>query len=106
MPLHFEIKLLRHLEIDPNKHKILQPFGGMGQYGIRCDLRNTHPLAEKFGKNVKWKPPDFICDAQKLPFEDNTFDLVFCDPPYSAEEGQKLYGTSPIKYKNVHCRSS
>ena len=99
VPLHFEKKMLRHLGLDPSVHKILQPFGGMGEYGIRCDLRETHPLAERFGGKVKWRKPDYICDAHDLPFDDNIFDLVFCDPPYSAKEAAEIYGTPPVVYK-------
>jgi len=98
VPLHFEIKLLRHLGILPNK-KILQPFGGMGIYGLRCDLRIDHPLSQKFGEKVKWKKPNLIADAHVLPFKSNYFDLVFCDPPYSAEESKRIYKTPKINYK-------
>lgn len=98
VPLHFEIKLLRHLGITANM-RILQPFGGMGIYGLRCDLKRTHPLAHKFGDDVKWNSPDVIADAHCLPFPDKYFDLVFCDPPYSAEESAKMYETPKITYK-------
>ena len=98
VPLHFEKKLLRHLGIS-ERARILQPFGGMGIYGLRCDLNIKHPLTQKFGEKVKWRPPDIIADAHYLPFSDNTFDLVFCDPPYSTEESQKLYGTPKVIYK-------
>lgn len=100
VPLHFEKKLLRHLGVDPATAKILQPFGGMGEYGIRCDLRETHPLAAMHGDKVIWKRPDYICDAHDLsPFADNTFDLVFLDPPYSKEEAETIYAAPPPVYK-------
>ena len=98
VPLHFEIKLLRHLGLSESAD-ILQPFGGMGIYGLRCDLRATHPLSGKFGNDVKWKPPDVIADAHELPFPDNSFDMVFCDPPYSTDESKKLYRTPKVDYK-------
>ena len=95
-PLHFEKKLLRLLG---NPEKVLHPFGGMADYGIRVDLRATHPLAEKFGNSVKWRPPDIVGDAHALPFEDDSFDCVICDPPYSTEEAASLYQTPKVNYK-------
>lgn len=79
-PLHFEIKLLRLLGIDPEKDKILHPFGGKAEFGVRCDI---NPDVD----------PDFVCDAHDLPFEDNSFDLVVLDPPYSEDYAQRLYDT-------------
>lgn len=29
--------------------------------------------------------PDIICDAAKMPFSDNSFDTVLCDPPYNGK---------------------
>jgi len=81
--LHFEKKLLRLLEPD---QPILEPFGGMGQLGIRLDLNN----------DVR---PDIYADAHQLPFRDNVFGMVFCDPPYNSEYAKKLYNTKPPKYK-------
>lgn len=83
-PLHFEIKLLRLLGLTPDS-KILQPFGGKGKYGIRMDI---DPSVE----------PDVVGDAHCLPFEDNAFDLVLCDPPYSDEYAKRLYGTPKLKW--------
>jgi SAM-dependent methyltransferase len=86
-PLHFEKKLLKLLGIDPKKHKILHPFGGMAEYGIRVDI---DPSVN----------PDFVGDAHNLDmFEDNTFDLVICDPPYTDKLSKRLYGTGKICYK-------
>jgi len=79
-PLHFEKRLLNLLEIDPSKHKILHPFGGKAEFGIRCDIN----------PEVK---PDIVCDAHDLPFEDNVFDLVILDPPYSENYAERLYNT-------------
>lgn len=79
-PLHFEIKLLRLLGIDPKKDKILHPFGGKAEFGIRCDIN----------PDVN---PDYICDAHDLPFGDNEFDLVILDPPYNDDYAQRLYDT-------------
>lgn len=82
-PAHFEKKLF---ELYPSQ-KILQPFGGMAEYGIRVDIN----------PEVK---PDFVGDAHNLNmFEDNTFDFVLCDPPYSVDLSGKLYGTGKIKWK-------
>ena len=83
-PLHFEKKLLNLLNIDITKHKILHPFGGKAQYGIRCDVCID-------------VEPDYICDAHSLPFDDNYFDLVILDPPYDNNYSENLYGTGFIK---------
>ena len=88
-PLHFEKKLLRLLNIDPTVHKILHPFGGKAEYGIRVDI------------NLEVNP-DYVGDAHNLyMFEDNSFDLVILDPPYSEDYSKRLYGTSyiPLRFK-------
>ena len=85
-PLHFEGKLLKELNINPNKHKILHPFGGKAEYGIRVDIN----------PEVK---PDYIGDAHNLNmFGDELFDLVILDPPYSDAYSKKLYGTKKLKW--------
>jgi len=81
-PLFFEIKLIRDLG---NPEKILHPFGGHAEHGIRTDLN----------KDVL---PDSIADAHKLPFPDNYFELIICDPPYSDKLSKELYGAPKIKY--------
>ena len=95
-PLHFEKKLIGILG---NPSRILHPFGGMAQYGLRLDILKEHPYSATFGKEVKWYPPDLQADAHHLPFKDNTFDLVICDPPYSKEQSRSMYGTGKITYK-------
>ena len=85
-PLHFEGKLLKLLEIDPTRHLILHPFGGKAEFGVRCDINSE-------------VEPHFVCDAHDLPFEDNLFDLVILDPPYSEEYSKRLYGTGKVKFR-------
>ncbi|GAG18354.1 unnamed protein product, partial [marine sediment metagenome] len=89
-PLHFEIKLLRELKVDARgpgcKYKILHPFGGKAEFGIRVDLK---PEVN----------PDVIADAHNLPFKNNVFSAVISDPPYNDEYSKKLYGTEKIKLK-------
>lgn len=85
-PLHFEKKLLRELNIDSKKHKILHPFGGHAEYGIRVDINPA----------VK---PNIIADAHNLPFGDDEFDLVILDPPYSDDYSKNLYQTGRLKFK-------
>jgi SAM-dependent methyltransferase len=80
-PLYFEQNLIQLLGYP---EKILHPFGGMAEFGERCDLR---PEVN----------PDHLCDAHALPFEDDTYDLVILDPPYSDKEAADLYGTPPLK---------
>ena len=85
-PLYFEKRLLGFLGLDPKRARILHQFGGMGEYGIRLDLK----------KDLR---PDVVGDAHHLPFADNTFDLVICDPPYSDELAEKLYDTPPLRFR-------
>lgn len=80
-PRFFEENLVKLLGYPD---RILQPFGGRATYGVRCDL---DPTLE----------PDVVCDAHKLPFDDESFDLVLLDPPYSDEEAQTIYGTPPLR---------
>ncbi len=55
-PLHFEKKLIRKLGFDEiaDRAKILHPFGGAAEFGIRCDL-------------VASTMPDKVADAHDLP---------------------------------------
>lgn len=85
-PLHAEKKLLREIGINPVTHpriKILHPFGGMADYGVRMDIQQT----------VR---PDVMGDAHKLPFKDGLFDVVFLDPPYTDQYSKDLYGTEKL----------
>jgi SAM-dependent methyltransferase len=81
-PLYFEENLV-HLLGYPER--ILHPFGGRAEHGTRVDL---DPLTE----------PDVVADAHELPFEDESFDCVILDPPYSDDEALELYGvTRPLE---------
>jgi len=42
--------------------------------------------------------PDHVCNCEQLPFEDETFDFVMLDPPYSQKEARDLYG---LPYHNI-----
>lgn len=77
-PLHFEENLVKLLGYPD---RILHPFGGRAELGVRVDL---DPLVE----------PDVVADAHELPFEDESFDCVVLDPPYSDEEALELYGVT------------
>jgi len=80
-PRFFEenlVKLLGYPE------QILHTFGGRAAIGTRVDL---DPTLE----------PDVVADAHKLPFEDESFDAVILDPPYSDEEARELYGTPRLR---------
>lgn len=85
-PLHFEGKLNKLLNIDPTKHKILHPFGGQAEFGIKVDINpEVHP--------------DVVGDAHNLNmFKDDTFDLVILDPPYSDKYSEDLYKTGKVKF--------
>ncbi len=78
-PLYFEQRLFETYK----PVLILQPFGGGSLYGVRCDI---NPDAN----------PDVICDAHKLPFKDESFDFVLCDPPYSTDLSGRIYHTGVI----------
>lgn len=50
----------------------------------------------KSGITVDIRPetnPDYVCDARDTPFEDESFDFILIDPPYSYEYARNLYGT-------------
>lgn len=96
-PLHFERKLLQLCGFDPDaldhaemfdrpaKYRILHPFGGMAEYGIRVDLK----------ADVE---PDILADAHCLPFREDSFDMVILDPPYSDRLSREIYGTGKLRY--------
>jgi SAM-dependent methyltransferase len=53
------------------------------------------------GTTVDIKPeckPDVVADCQSLPFEDESFDFVMLDPPYSELEARELYD---LDYCNI-----
>lgn len=90
-PLFFEENLQKILGYPD---RVLHPFGGRAEIGVRCDL---DPSLE----------PDVVCDAHKLPFDNAIFDCVILDPPYSDEEAQTIYGTPPLRpavYTREACR--
>ena len=84
-PLHFESKLLKLLSVSPTD-KILHPFGGQAEFGVRVDINSE-------------TNPDYVGDAHDLSmFEDNTFDLVILDPPYNDKYSKDLYDTGKIRF--------
>jgi len=91
-PLHFERKLLNLLSMNEHDYKILHPFGGKAEFGVRCDI---NPDVE----------PDYVCDAHDLPFG-NEFDLVVLDPPYSNDLSVELYGTGKLHFKKYTAEAS
>jgi len=82
VPLHFEHKFLQFTGIN-NDQRLLNMFSGGSKMGYTVDIK----------PEVK---PNFIADCHFLPFENNEFDNVFLDPPYSDEESESLYGTGPL----------
>ena len=79
-PLYFEANLLQLLGWPD---QVLQPFGGMAEYGTRVDIR---PEVN----------PDVLGDAHELPFPDGSFDCTILDPPYSDGRGDEMYETAPL----------
>jgi hypothetical protein len=82
-PLHFEQRWWR---VMGKPAKVLQPFGGLCEIGDSVDLNET-------------TAPTYVGDAHDLSFiEDDTYDAVLLDPPYSDEEAEELYGTPPLRW--------
>jgi hypothetical protein len=82
-PLHFEQRLW---EVMGKPQKVLHPFGGLAEIGDTVDLNAT--------TSPTWKG-----DAHDLHWiDDETYDLVILDPPYSDDESEWLYGTPPLRW--------
>jgi hypothetical protein len=82
-PLHFERRLW---EVCGRPEKVLHPFGGLAEIGDSVDLNAT-------------TTPTWVGDAHDLHWiEDESYDLVILDPPYSAEEAEWLYSTPPPRW--------
>lgn len=82
-PLHFEGKLWNLLG---KPAKVLQPFGGCSEIGDTVDLNET--------TGSTW-----VGDAHDLHWiEDDTYDSVWLDPPYSDEEAEEIYATPRLRY--------
>jgi hypothetical protein len=82
-PLHFEHQLW---EVLGKPEKVLHPFGGLSEIGDSVDLNET-------------TTPTWVGDAHDLSWiEDESYDLVVLDPPYSADESIELYGTPPPRW--------
>jgi len=59
----------------------------MAEFGIKVDLK----------RKVK---PDVIADAHHLPFQDEIFDTVICDPAYDDIRNKEMYNIETLlKYK-------
>jgi len=63
---------------DPER--VLHLCSGSMRTGVRVDLR---PEME----------PTVVCDCRNTPFEDESFDWILADPPYSEDYATNLYGT-------------
>jgi hypothetical protein len=63
-----------------NPDLVLHLCSGSMLRGVRVDIR---PEME----------PDFVCDARQTPFDDESWDWIMIDPPYSEEYARNLYGT-------------
>lgn len=87
-PLYFERRLLDLLLSlgAPRDMKILHPFGGRAEYGLRVDVNtNAGPMV--------------LADAHLLPFLGESFDVVILDPPYSDNHSWQLYKTGQLHFK-------
>lgn len=80
--------LKRVLALFPKAKDILQcPCGTVTGPGTTVDLVRDSK-----------RNPDILASAEKLPFDNDTFDLYITDPPYTNEDSQK-YGTPPFRLK-------
>lgn len=81
-PLYFERKLLRLLGLKPDHARIIHVFGGKPEFGETVDINPENN-------------PTYIGDAHNLYFlENNSYDLVIADPPYSQQESIDIYGVN------------
>lgn len=90
MPLYCEEWLIELAENILNNYsiKLLNLFCGMNKLGTRIDIK----------KEVN---PNILCDAHYVSkhFENNSFDVILADPPYSNKESKELYETGKLNYK-------
>lgn len=78
-PIRFLEKAYEWLGVtDPDK--VLHLCGGSMQRGITVDIRVE-------------MCPTVVADVRNTPFEDESFDWIMADPPYSEEYAENLYGT-------------
>jgi hypothetical protein len=61
--------------------RVLHLCSGSVRTGFTVDLRES----------VR---PRVVADARQTPFRDGSFEAIMCDPPYSLEYAQNLYGTT------------
>lgn len=89
MPLYAEewlIQLTKDI-LKKDDINILNLFCGMNKYGTRIDIK----------KDVN---PDIVADAHTFAnnWNNDSFDLIIADPPYSDQEAKDLYGTGKLNY--------
>ena len=60
--------------------KVLHLCSGSVTTGVRIDIRPE-------------TKPDIVADCRAVPIEDESFDLILADPPYSQNYAENLYGT-------------
>lgn len=59
------------------------PCGGSEIGDVRADLDREHD-------------PDLVADLHNLPFQEQSFDTVYCDPPYHFYGGEQYYFINPL----------
>jgi hypothetical protein len=73
-------------ELCGKPQRVLHPFGGLAEIGDTVDLNET-------------TAPTWVGDAHDMHWiEDESYDLVVIDPPYSADESDLLYGGDGIEW--------
>jgi SAM-dependent methyltransferase len=77
--------LKRALALFPDAADILHaPSGTITGPGVTFDI-----------KQDEVRKPQIVGDCGAMPFENNSFDLILSDPPYSADDSEK-YGCAPF----------
>lgn len=78
-PKRFLSFAFEKLEVD-DPDRVLHLCSGSMRSGVRVDIRPE-------------MNPTVVCDARNTPFDDESFEWVMIDPPYSEEYARNLYGT-------------
>lgn len=94
-PLHLEERIPKIL----GTKNFIHLFSGSCRLGHTIDLREEikcYSFKDKKHLTIK---PKTVCNVEELPFEDNTFEGGFADPPYNKEYAKKLYNCKYARWR-------